>query len=107
MVNYHDDPRCLQCGHRPPTFTANPKPVLADLRCTTCLRDRERGSEWCRQCGVKQRKNEPRAPKFRKTHCVNGHKYTPANTRLKRVKGYWERKCLACERARQKGKVTR
>jgi hypothetical protein len=34
-----------------------------------------------------------------KTHCVHGHEYTPENTR---IGGRGERKCLTCERTRNR-----
>lgn len=34
----------------------------------------------------------------RKTHCVNGHEFTPANTRVERSGTGWRRRCLTCKR---------
>lgn len=44
----------------------------------------------------------------RKTHCRNGHEFTPANTRLERSRKQasgWQ-VCLQCRRDRVKGKAS-
>lgn len=41
----------------------------------------------------------PTADNARKTHCKNGHEFTPENTRLRVRKGHTRRECKICQRA--------
>lgn len=48
------------------------------------------------------------AQNARKTHCDNGHEFTPANTRLvERDAGEPTRQCVACSRATQRANYAR
>jgi hypothetical protein len=44
-----------------------------------------------------RRSNSVAATHFRKTHCVNGHEFTPDNTRLRGKDKQW-RACKECDR---------
>lgn len=50
LLSQHSETRCLLCGWRPPEPESPAMPTLDSLRCARCPRDRERGSELCRQC---------------------------------------------------------
>jgi hypothetical protein len=39
-------------------------------------------------------------PSARKTHCKNGHEFSPENTRIETSKGKSQRRCLVCRRQR-------
>lgn len=51
----------------------------------------------------------PAADNARKTHCVHGHEFTPANTQRILQRGIWSRRCATCNRetvARHRKKQT-
>lgn len=43
----------------------------------------------------------------RKTHCPRGHEYTPENTRVQRKTNTETRKCIECERARDRARSSK
>lgn len=98
LVTVHADTYCINCGHRPPTFAAHTKPVLADLKCIveTCMRDRERNSQFCRQCV----KTNRALIRHLRGECVNGHAATRENVSLVNDGGRIKQRCKACERER-------
>ena len=46
-------------------------------------------------------------PNGEKTHCAQGHEFTPENTRVRDRKGYPRRECRTCERSRRRAYYAR